>query len=139
MNPAAYELLLKGRFYHDKGGAENRKKALEYFNQAIAVDPDYAPPYAELSNSYRALMSNSILDPKEYLPKAESAARKALDLDESLADAHYALANLKAYGWEWEDAERYYRASHRVEPKPGPGAPLLRPVSQLHGPARASP
>jgi eukaryotic-like serine/threonine-protein kinase len=116
VNPQAYELLLKGRFYHYKGGAENRKKALEYFNQAIAVDPAYALPYAELSNTYRALVSNSVLDPKEYLPKAEAAARKALDLDESLADAHYALANLKAYRWEWEDAERDFQRAIDLDP-----------------------
>ena len=116
VNPVAYELLLKGRFYHSRGGAENRKKALEYFNQAIAVDSAYALPYAELSNSYRSLVSNSILDPKEYLPKAEAAARKALDLDQSLADAHYALANLKAYRWEWEDAERDYRRAIELNP-----------------------
>jgi TolB-like protein/Tfp pilus assembly protein PilF len=116
VNPEAYELLLKGRFYHSRGGAENRKKALEYFNQAIAVDPDYALPYAELSNTYRALVSNSILDPKEYLPKAEAAARRALDLDESLADAHYAQANLKAYRWEWEDAERDYLRAIELNP-----------------------
>jgi TolB-like protein/Tfp pilus assembly protein PilF len=116
VNPQAYELLLKGRFYHSRGGAENRKKALEYFNQAIAVDPAYALPYAELSNSYRSLVSNSILDPKEYLPKAEAAARRALDLDQSLADAHYAEANLKAYRWEWEDAERDYQRAIELNP-----------------------
>ena len=116
VNPEAYEFLLKGRFYHSKGGAENRKKALDYFNQAIAVDPAYALPYAELSNTYRALVSNSILDPKEYLPKAEAAAHRALDLDESLADAHYAQANLKAYRWEWEDAEREYQRAIELSP-----------------------
>jgi serine/threonine protein kinase/Tfp pilus assembly protein PilF len=116
VNPEAYELLLKGRFYHSRGGAENRKKALEYFNQAIAVDPAYALPYAELSNSYRSLVSNSVLDPKEYLPKAEEAARRALNLDDGLADAHYAQANLKAYRWEWEVAEREYQRAIELNP-----------------------
>jgi eukaryotic-like serine/threonine-protein kinase len=116
VNPEAYELLLKGRFYYSKGGTENRKKALEYFNQAIAVDPAYAPPYAELSNTYRTLMSFSILDPKEYLPKAEAAARKSLDLDGGFAGAHYALANLKAYRWEWEEAERSYQRAIELNP-----------------------
>lgn len=116
VNPEAYELLLKGRFYYSKGGTKNRKKALDYFIQAIAVDPGYAPPYAELANTYRALISVSILDPKEYLPKAEAAAGKALNLDGSLADAHYVLANLKAYRWEWEDAERYYQRAIELNP-----------------------
>ena len=116
VKPAAYELLLKGRFYHSKGNAESRLKAIEYFNQALAVDPTCAPAYAELSNTYRALVSYSLLDPKESLPKAEAAAQKALELDDGLADAHYAVANLKAYRWEREEAERYYRRAIELNP-----------------------
>src|SRR5439155_10703036 len=99
-NPQAYELLLKGRFYSGKGGVENRKKAVEYYQQAIAVDPAYAPAYAELSLSYNYLVGFSILDPKQFTPKAEAAVRKALELDESLAEAHLALANIKLNAWD---------------------------------------
>ncbi|MDQ3747714.1 MAG: protein kinase, partial [Acidobacteriota bacterium] len=116
VNPQAYELLLKGNFYWNKGGTENRKKAIEFYNQAIAVDPNYALAYAELSASYSALIGSSILDPKEFTPKIEEAARKALVLDESLADAHYALAYLKREAWEWQEAERKYQRAIELNP-----------------------
>jgi eukaryotic-like serine/threonine-protein kinase len=116
VNPQAYELLLRGRFYRSKGGTLDRKQAAEYFNQAIAIDPAYALAYAELSNSYRTLIGSSTLDPKEYLPKAEAAAQKAIELDDSLADAHYALANLKTYAWEWAAAESEYKRAIELNP-----------------------
>lgn len=116
VNPAAYELLLKGRFYRSRGGTLDRKQAAEYFTQAIAIDPDYALAYAELSNSYRSLVGSSTFDPKEYLPKAEAAAQKAIELDESLADAHYAQANLKTYTWQWAEAEAEYKRAIELNP-----------------------
>ena len=100
-NPAAYELLLKGHFLRAKGGTEDRQKAGEYFVRAIAADPGYTLAHADLSDIYRSLVSSGLLDPKEYLPKARAAAQKALELDEGLADGHYALANLMTYAWEW--------------------------------------
>ena len=116
VNPEAYELLLKGRFHRSKGGVEDRKKAADFFNQAIALDPSYAPPYAALSDIYRSLVGGTVFDAKEYLPKGEAAAKKALELDESLAEAHYALANLKTYAWQWEDAEREYKRAVELNP-----------------------
>ena len=116
MNPQAYELLLKGRFHRAKGGTEDRKKAGEYFDQAIAVDPAYALAYADLSDIYRSLVGSGLLGPKEYLPKARAAAQKALELDEGLAEAHYALANLMTYAWEWADAEREYKRAIELNP-----------------------
>jgi serine/threonine protein kinase/Flp pilus assembly protein TadD len=116
VSPAAYELLLKGRFYRTRGGTLDRKQAAEYFSQAIAVDPSYALAYAELSNAYRSLVGSSTFDPTEYLPKAEAAAQKAIELDESLADAHYALANLKTYAWEWAAAEAEYKRAIELNP-----------------------
>jgi TolB-like protein/Tfp pilus assembly protein PilF len=115
VNPQAYELLLKGRSQRFKG-TEGKKKAAEYFNQAIAVDPNYALAYAELADAYRSLAGTSALDPNEYLPKAEAAAQKALELDESLPEAHYALANLKSYTWAWADAEREYKRAIELNP-----------------------
>jgi len=115
-NPQAYGLLLKGRFYTSKGGTENRRKALEYFNQAIALDPTNAPAYAEASASYSYLVGNNFLDPKEFTPKAEASVRRALELDESLAEAHLALANLKVNAWEWANAEREYQRALELNP-----------------------
>jgi eukaryotic-like serine/threonine-protein kinase len=116
VNPEAYDLLLKGRFYRSKGGTMDRMQAAEYFSRAITVDPTYALAYAELSNSYRSLIGSSTFDPKEYLPKAEAAAQKALELDESLADAHYAQANLKVYAWQWAAAEAEFKRAIELNP-----------------------
>ena len=116
VNPQAYELMLKGLYYRRKGGTENSKKAAEYYNQAIDADPTYALAYAELSVCYLDLAAGSVLDPKEFTPKAESAARKAVDLDESLADAHYALALSKREAWEWASAEREYQRAIELNP-----------------------
>ena len=116
VNPQAYELMLKGLYYRRKGGTENSKKAAEYYNQAIDADPTYALAYAELAVCYLDLAAGSVLDPKEFTPKAESAARKAVGLDESLADAHYALALSKREAWEWASAEREYQRAIELNP-----------------------
>jgi serine/threonine-protein kinase len=116
VNPQAYELFLKGRFRWNNGGTENAKRAVEYFQQAIAVDPAYAPAYAELSRSYSDLVTGSILDPKEFTPKAEAAARKALELDESLAEAHLASGGIKLYAWDWAGAEREFKRAIELNP-----------------------
>jgi len=116
VNPQAYELLLRGRFYWSKGGTENRKKAIEYYEQAIALDPNYALAYAELSASYSNQAHNGILDPKEFMPKAEVAVLKALALDESLAEAHLALAYLKTNAWDWASAENGYTRAIELNP-----------------------
>ena len=115
-NPEAYELLLKGHFHRAKGGTEDRQKASDYFARAIAADPGYALAYADLSDIYRSLVSGGLLDRNEYLPKARAAAQKAIELDESLADGHYALANLMTYAWEWADAEREYKRAIELNP-----------------------
>jgi TolB-like protein/Tfp pilus assembly protein PilF len=116
VNPEAYELLLKGRFFRSRGTTEDRKKAGEYFNQAIAVDPTYAPAYADLSDIYRSLVAGSVLNADEFLPKAKAASQKALELDSNLADAHFTLANLKTYDWEWDEAEREYKRAIELDP-----------------------
>ena len=115
-NPEANDLLLKGYLHRARGTTEDRRKAADYFNQAIAVDPKYALAYAELSDIYRSLTGASVLDPKEYIPKATAAAQKALELNEGLAEAHYALANMRTFAWEWEDAEREYKRAIELNP-----------------------
>lgn len=111
VNPQAYELLLKGRYYWNRpeAGAGNLNRAIEYFNQAIAIDPDYALAYAELSRIYKLQLGNSLVDPKEVRPKAEATARKALELDGNLAEAHLAMAGLYRDAWDWAAAEAEYK------------------------------
>ncbi|HKZ81499.1 MAG TPA: protein kinase [Pyrinomonadaceae bacterium] len=115
-NPQAYELVLKGRFHTAKAGQEGLKKALEYYHQAVAVDPNYALAHALLASTYHSLGGNSILDPKEAMPKAEAAAKKALELDESLAEAHSALALIKSDAWDWVEAEREFKRAIELNP-----------------------
>jgi TolB-like protein/DNA-binding winged helix-turn-helix (wHTH) protein/TPR repeat protein len=116
VDPVAYELLLKGRFYANKGGTDNQKRAVEYFKQAIDVDPNYSLAYASLSLAYCGLINITVLDPKEFIPRAEMAARKAVDLDENLAEAHLAMADVHSYAWEWESAEREHQRAIELNP-----------------------
>jgi len=88
----AHELYLRGRYFVGKRGGENINKAIDYFKQAIARDPNYALPYAGLSDCYNLLPQWSQMSRAEYVPKAKSAAIKALQLDDSLAEAHTSLA-----------------------------------------------
>lgn len=114
--PQAYELLLRGRFYRNKGGTENLKKAVRYCEQAIDTDPNYALAHAELSTRYSSLVAAGILHPGDYLPKAEAAARRALELDSSLADAHFALAGIILLAWDWPAAGREYQRAIKSNP-----------------------
>jgi serine/threonine-protein kinase len=116
VNPVAYELLLKGRFYRNKGATEDAKKALDYFNQAVAVDPAYALAYAELSRTYNTLVNSNVLDPKEFTPKEEDAARKSLELDDGLAEAHLAMARVKSNVWDWVAVERGIKRAIELNP-----------------------
>src|SRR5437016_520259 len=88
VNPEAYELYLKGRFFWNKRNGEDLRKAIDYFNQAIAKDPNYALAYVGLADSYLLLSSYAAVSPAESLPPARSALKKALELDDSLAEAH---------------------------------------------------
>jgi eukaryotic-like serine/threonine-protein kinase len=115
-NARAYELLLRGHFHRAKGGTVDRQKAGEYFRQAIDADPKYALAYADLSDIYRSLINSGQLAPAEYLPRARAAAQTSLELDESLADGHYAVANLMTYAWEWAAAEREYKRAIELNP-----------------------
>jgi TolB-like protein/Flp pilus assembly protein TadD/class 3 adenylate cyclase len=92
-NTEAHELYLRGRYFVGKRGAENFRKAIDYFNQAIAKDPNYALAYAGLSDCYDLLPQWSAASRAEYVPKAKAAAIKALQIDDSLAEAHTALAS----------------------------------------------
>jgi serine/threonine protein kinase/Tfp pilus assembly protein PilF len=121
VKPEAYELVLKGKYYFELGGTANRKKAADFFEQAVAADANYAPAYANLSATYRRLAADSIVDPREYIPKAEATGRKALELDENLPDAHLTMGNIYQYTWRWVDAEREYKRGIELSPNLGLG------------------
>jgi len=95
-NPEAHELYLKGRFFWNKRTADDLRRSIDYFDQAIAKDPNYALAYAGLAQAWNLLPAFNGGAPKDCFPKAESSARKALTLDDALSDAHAALASLTA-------------------------------------------
>jgi eukaryotic-like serine/threonine-protein kinase len=115
-NVQAYDLLLRGRYYFDKGGTQNRKHAIELYQQAIGIDPGYALVYVALSNAYRTLVYSSVLDPQEFMPKSEASARKALELDDNLAEAHAALGNFNRASLDWAGAEREFQRAIVLNP-----------------------
>ena len=117
VNPQAHEAYLAGRFYWNKRTAEGLTKSIAYFQQAIAYDPDYALAYAGLADSYHALPELTTVAVGEALPKARTAALKALELDESLAEAHSALGTIKEdYDWDWTGAEEQYNRAIELNP-----------------------
>ena len=113
VNHEAYEVYLRGHYYlagYGPAAGEARAKALEYFQQAIELDPTYALAHAGLARAYRQLEWMGVLLPKEAYPKARTAALKALELDESLAEAYTELAYVKlVYDWDWQGAEREFK------------------------------
>ena len=88
VNPEAYELYLKGRFFWNKRTAADLRKAIEYFNQAIEKDPNYALAYSGLADSYVILSVFGAASPQDSIPQARAAAKKALELDDTSAEAH---------------------------------------------------
>jgi len=117
VNPEAYQLYLKGRYYWNKRTEEGFNRAIEYFNQAVDKDPNYAPAYAGLADSYILMAEYHFLPSKEAFPKAKPAVIRALEVDETLAEAHTSLAAVKRdYEWDWEGAEREFRRALELNP-----------------------
>jgi eukaryotic-like serine/threonine-protein kinase len=117
VNPKAHEAYLAGRFFWNKRTAEGLTKSIAYFEQAIASDPGYALAYAGLADSYHAVPELTNVTVGEALPKARMAALKALELDESLAEAHSALGTVKEdYDWDWTGAEEQYNRAIELNP-----------------------
>ena len=116
-NSEAYYLYLKGRYYWNKRTAEGLRKGIEYFQEAIEKDPGYALAYSGLADSYDVLPFYSVMTPKEAYPKAKAGAMKALQIDESLAEAHTSLAYaLWNYDWDWAGSERENKRSLELNP-----------------------
>src|SRR5262245_28806100 len=116
-NTHAYQHYLKGRFYWNKRTEETMKRGIEYFQQAIESDPNYALPYAGLADSYNLLASYSMLAPADAHPRAKVAARRALELDESLAEAHTSMSYVKFYyDWDWAGAEKGFKRALELNP-----------------------
>ncbi len=108
-NTKAYELYLKGRYQFNKWSEDGYKRAIDFFEQAIAEAPDYALAYCGLSDCYSNLRYFGFMPSAEVLPKQRAAAMKALEIDPTLAEAHISLAYLKFfYEWDWLGAEEQF-------------------------------
>ena len=109
-NSEAYRLYLQGRYYWNQRTAEGLQQGSEYFNQVISKDPNYAPAYTGLADCYALLNVYNVVPATDVYPKAQAAAAKALELDESLAEAHTSLAFVRyRYYWDWAQAEQHFK------------------------------
>lgn len=113
----AYQSYLKGRFYWNKRNAEAFKKSIEHFNQAIERDPNFALAYAGLADTYVLLPTFGAGSPRESFPKAKAAAKRALEIDDTLAEAHTSLAfALFKYDWDLAESNREFQRAIELNP-----------------------
>ena len=115
----AYRLYLQGRFFFLKLSPDNLMKAVGFYRQAIAKDPNYARAYAGIADAYTVLGSGVFgsMRPTEAFPQAKAAVKKALSLDDSLSEAHAALTRCALYyDWDWSTAERAIRRAMDLDP-----------------------
>ncbi|HET8674624.1 MAG TPA: protein kinase [Blastocatellia bacterium] len=112
----AYQLYLRGRYHWNKRTEEGLKRGIEYFDQAIEKDPTFALAYAGLADCYALLTEYSTIPPAESRQKAKAAAMRALEIDDTLAEAHTSLAAVHEYDWNWAEAEREYRRAIEMNP-----------------------
>ena len=116
-NPEAYQDYLKGRYWWNKRNEEGFNKGIEYFQRAIAKDSAYAMAYAGLADCYNFLAIYNYVPQKEVYPRAKEAAQRALEIDETLAEAHATLARIKRdFDWDWSGSEREYQRAIQLNP-----------------------
>ena len=119
VDPQAYEAYLKGRYFWNKRTGNDFEKAVEYFGQAIERDPNYAQAYSGLADTYALLgdWEYGVLAPREAFPRAKAAAIKALQLDDTLGEAHTSLAFcLDGFDWDLQSADREFRRGIELNP-----------------------
>ncbi|MBI2221422.1 MAG: protein kinase [Acidobacteria bacterium] len=117
VDPDVYALYLQGRYYWNRAGEARFRHSIEYFEQAIARDPNYAPAHAGVADYYNVLAWFGWARPHDVVPKAKAAARRALDLDDTLVEAHAALGYTAIYyDWDWDGAERELKRAIDLNP-----------------------
>src|SRR5262249_44161794 len=115
-NAEAYQFYLKGRYFWEKRTPDGINKAISYFKQAIDTDPSYALAYAGLADCY--VVPDNPLSPRDKIPKARAAAKKALELDDTLAEAHTTLARvLTIFDWNWSGAKKEFERALELNPR----------------------
>src|SRR6266567_939827 len=117
----AYTLYLEGRHFLNTRTEDGLKRAIELFERALAKDPQYALAYTGVADSYAVLALLEFLPPKEAFPKARTAAEKALEIDNRLAEAHTSLGAVRfQYDWDWENAEKEFKRAIELSPSYAP-------------------
>ena len=117
VDPRAYEAYLRGRYHWNRRSADGIRRGIEYFQEAIERDPAYAPAYAGLAQAYDTLGSYNFLPPGEAFSLARAAVTRALELDESLPEAHVAWGGvLQSHLWDWPGAEAEFRRALDLDP-----------------------
>jgi TolB-like protein/Tfp pilus assembly protein PilF len=116
-NPEAYQAYLQGLFYWNKWTQDGFKKASEYFNQAVAKDPNFALAHAGLADTYTFMGDSGYVAPREAWQNAKSAATQAVRIDDTLPEAHSSLALVREnYDWDWVGAEREFQRAIQLNP-----------------------
>jgi TolB-like protein/Tfp pilus assembly protein PilF len=117
-DPEAYQAYLKGRFYWNQRGQGPGKlaAAIEQFNAAVSKDPNYALAYAGLADCYALMSQETGVPPSEVLPQAKAFANRALQIDESMSEAHATLGLINQSLWQWQDAQKEYERSIELNP-----------------------
>ena len=116
---AAYDAYLKGRFFWHKMTTEAIRQSMAYFREALSIDARFAPAYAGLADCYAQMGSIRVgqMKPLAALAQAHSHLQRALDLDETLAEAHCTLGLIKSwYDWDWDGAGREFQAALGLDP-----------------------
>ncbi len=117
VNPAAHEAYLLGRYHFWKHIVDDHKRAIDHFERAIQIEPSYAAAYAGLSMAWQKWGSQRPAPPKEFEPQARAAARKALELDGQLSEAHAAQGFLQfSYDWDWRGGENSIKRALELDP-----------------------
>ncbi|HEV3206288.1 MAG TPA: protein kinase, partial [Terriglobales bacterium] len=117
-NPEAYQLYLKGRYYAEKFTQEGVKKGIDYFRQAIDLDPNYALAYGGLAFAYSDGDDDFFLSPHDSMPRASEAAKKALELDGTLSEAHLEMGKVHYwYDFDWDAADKELRRAVELGPE----------------------
>jgi len=117
-NPKAWHLYLRGRHAWNRRGRDGILDGIRFFEQAIAEDPNYAPAYSGLSDCYAIMLDYRGVPVAEGMQRAKAEARRAIELDESLAEAHTSLAWVTfIYDWDWVGAEREFRRAIELDPR----------------------
>lgn len=116
-NGDAYQSYLRGRYFWSKWTKPSLEKAIEAFEQALKADPEYAPAHSGVADAWNLLGYLGFLPPREAFPKSEAAALRALQLDDSLGEAHLSLAKTKLfYTWDWPACEREIKRALELSP-----------------------